>query len=151
MSAPPPILPDDPVPPDWIAQLRAAAAHPGFAAPASLDDSVLNAASPILRRRRWSRRAFTAAPLAAAAGLALAVALWPTFTQSPSRRSSPLTAAVGHDLNTDGRIDMLDALVLARALSGTGAGRDLTGDGAIDQHDVDALAGEAVRLDRRPT
>ena len=56
------------------------------------------------------------------------------------------------DLNRDGRIDILDALTLAKAIEAK-AGRedfDQNGDGKLDEGDVLAAAHAAVRLDRKP-
>ncbi|MCC6678961.1 MAG: hypothetical protein IT436_17690 [Phycisphaerales bacterium] len=86
------------------------------------------------RRRRMLIRG---ASLAAAAGLALAVIIGP-WRERGARG----------DLNGDGAVDMVDALVLARAVDESKAQRswDFTGDGAVDRADVDRLALGAVRL-----
>ncbi|CAG0991078.1 hypothetical protein PHYC_02301 [Phycisphaerales bacterium] len=116
-------------------------------APSAIDAAVLAAARRDFDRSRRRRRIWlTAGPLAAAAGLALAVfVMWPT-TPPPGGPRAGLLAAGSNDLNADGAIDMLDALTLARQVA-SGRGVDLNGDGVADSRDVDALARRAVRLD----
>ncbi|HWL92171.1 MAG TPA: dockerin type I domain-containing protein, partial [Phycisphaerae bacterium] len=62
--------------------------------------------------------------------------------------SSP-GAPLREDVDGSGRVDILDAFVLARRIDG-GAGVsesfDLTGDGQVNRFDVDAVAMAAVRL-----
>jgi len=66
----------------------------------------------------------------------------------PQRPSSP-GAPLREDVDGSGRVDILDAFVLARRIDG-GAGVsesfDLTGDGQVNRFDVDAVAMAAVRL-----
>jgi hypothetical protein len=103
------------------------------------------------RRRFAGRRAVAwriACPLAAAAGLALA--FWLIPWSGPPTGPGP---AVAHhkDLNADGRVDILDAFLLARALDRDKPllpEWDVNGDGVIDHRDADAIAAAAVRLDR---
>jgi hypothetical protein len=87
------------------------------------------------------------APWAALATLVLLVALLARFHVFPG--SSSLGRNTAEDLNGDGRVDILDAFVLARRLEqGPVANRklDLNGDGLVDRHDVEVLATHAVRL-----
>lgn len=91
---------------------------------------------------RWS----AAALLVLALG---SVALRPGQELLPSRQAAapsarpPLTLAQA-DLNGDGRVDVLDAYVLARAVT---HGTPRIGD--ADRHDVDRILAMAVSLDRR--
>lgn len=115
--------------------------------PPAIDRAVMEGARAHFagaRRRRvlW----LTAGPLAAAAGLALAVFMWPA-ARGPGAGSGGLAkSALPTDLNRDGVLDMLDALVLARRVE-SGGGQDVNADGVTDRRDVDALAQRAVRLD----
>lgn len=109
-----------------------------------------------VRRRRMRVLGFRSASLAAAAGLALAIIFIPMRSrQSPGpatpRNSTPpgsFATSVRGDLNGDGRVDMIDALILARAVDATSARSewDFNADGVINQTDVDRLAQGAVKL-----
>ncbi len=77
-------------------------------------------------------------PFAAAAALMLAV-LWMPSPTAPE------------DVDGNGRVDILDAFVLARRLKTSAAIQpawDVTGDGRVDAADVDAIAMAAVRLSK---
>ena len=77
-------------------------------------------------------------PFAAAAALFLA-ALWMSSPTAPE------------DIDGNGRVDILDAFVLARRLKTSAAIQpawDVTGDGRVDVADVDAIAMAAVRLSK---
>jgi hypothetical protein len=98
----------------------------------------------ILRRskRRLSRKPVRWLAAAAAAVLA-GWLMWAQF----GREIAP------GDVNRDGRIDMRDALVLARRIAAgeTSAEWDLNHDGVTDQRDADLIAREAVKLPNRGT
>jgi hypothetical protein len=131
-------------------------------APSALDDAVLaiaqERAGQIRTRRARARFLGRAAAVAAAAGLALAAVIIPRWGHqrgtSPVALSAPASGIAG-DVNRDGAVDILDALVLARHLDADAAGRpaipnaDLNTDGAVDLRDVDAIAQAAVRLEGR--
>ena len=98
--------------------------------------------------------------------MAAAVAVVAWITMSPARDAklsqAPQMAAVREDVDSNGRVNILDAFALAREIerrgsdSESGGGRegdgarrfDLNNDGAVDRKDVDAVALAAVRLDR---
>jgi hypothetical protein len=117
-----------------------------------------------LRRRRLL---WLAVPAAAAATLAVALYLGSTTGRSTAGRAPDASApqvslhvppadaappdpgidagrpARAADVNGDGRVDIRDALVLARKLRAGGpleGGWDLSGDGVIDRVDVDRIA-----------
>lgn len=119
--------------------------------PGEIDRAVLAGArrGPVLRWRGLG------AGLAAAAALGVAVSAWvlsPRARQGagPAVGSSSPSAGLGvvaEDLDGDGRVDIVDALRLARAVErGETGAWDFNGDGAVDRGDVDALAARAVRL-----
>ncbi len=61
-------------------------------------------------------------------------------------------AYVREDLNGDGKVDILDAFMLAKKLQGTPSSDrrlDVNGDGVIDRRDVETIAARAVNLEKR--
>lgn len=102
------------------------------------------------RRGRWMRWAGVAAGVAAVVVLSMLL-----VRPLESRRIAHTTAAARStllgDANTDGRVDIRDALSLARRIE---AGSipptprdDVNVDRVVDRKDVDAIAMLAVRLD----
>lgn len=143
-----------PVPDDLARRLRAL--HPPVPLPAHIDEAVLSHARRAATRRTWQRRVLIAAPLAAAAGLTIAVwVAWPGKAVRSLRVPPPSVASerapqapLAGDLNHDGTIDMLDALVLAQRIQRAtpAPGDDQNKDGVIDTRDIDTLAMLAVDL-----
>jgi Dockerin type I domain len=86
------------------------------------------------RDRRWSMRG-----LAMAAVLLLGVTASLIFLKQT--KSDPM------DLNRDGFVDVLDAMVLSISIEQNTGGTDLTGDGTIDRADVAAVMNAIVLLD----
>jgi hypothetical protein len=61
-------------------------------------------------------------------------------------------ADVREDLNGDGKVDILDAFMLAKKLQGAPSSDsrfDVNGDGVIDRRDVETIAAHAVSLEKR--
>jgi hypothetical protein len=90
-------------------------------------------------------------PLAAAAALLLAMTVALVVLNSSNPDSPPMAAAppMPGDVNGDGKLDILDAYLLARRLKQSGqldAQWDITRDGQVDDDDVNALTAQAVRL-----
>ena len=146
--------PDTPGPQDLpdLARDLAALASQRIEVPSDIDDAVMAAArSALSERRRAGRNARRWAQwTAAAAGLALVVWIGSLLSTRPVglRDGSRQLVSVPGDLDGSGRVDILDAFVLARQLeSGIApAAGDFNGDGRIDRADVDAIAMAAVRL-----
>lgn len=87
---------------------------------------------------------------AAAAALLLAVLLAPR-AMSPRGVPGPVVAVRG-DIDADGRVDIVDALLLAKHAAGGGTGGeakswDVNGDGVVDQGDALAIREMVVRLE----
>ena len=112
-----------------------------FPVPTEIDDAV----------RAMSRRHFAARKRvryvgrwlsgAAAVAAVLLVVFWATTTRDFLR----------HDIDGSGRVDILDAFALARAIdqqTPTKRQWDVNADGAVNRVDVDAIALAAVRLDK---
>ena len=93
-----------------------------------------------------ARRLIPAAAAAVIVGCAL---LW---LKGMPMRSAP-DALAGSDLNRDGAVDILDALLLAREVE-RGTPRvtwDVTRDGRVDAADIEAVARQAVTLEQQET
>jgi hypothetical protein len=84
-------------------------------------------------------------------GGALAVLALCLILFAPFARKTGAVAA-REDINGDGRVDILDALALAKAVEGKNNNErfDQNGDRRVDDSDVRAVALAAVRLDRKP-
>jgi Dockerin type I domain len=110
---------------------------------AQRDRAVLGAARVEFgRRRRMRIVTWWGTGMAAAIAAMIVVVVWLHHGQ-PQR-----TVAKG-DINADGRVNIVDALVLARHVANKDQvekGWDLNGDGVVDQQDVDALAAASVSL-----
>jgi hypothetical protein len=144
--------PDLELPERLKADLRALHAPRG-SVPAEVEDAIL-AAAPVMApapvRRPFLVRA---TPLAAAAALVLVVGLWwrlqGTTPQAPE--IPPNAVARVEDIDGSGRVDILDALVLARGIEenqgALSARFDFDGNGKIDRDDASHVAQLAVRID----
>jgi len=132
----------------FAAEANAARPAP-LAVPPSIDEAILAVAAESRRRvldgkrftRRWS---WSAAAAAAAVLLVTLAGLWKPWQSptSPSVRSTQ-AAAPSADIDGDGSVDIVDALVLARHLEDQQplkSSWDINRDGRIDQGDVDEVA-----------
>ena len=124
---------------------------PRIAVPQFLDTAVLADAHRVLGRRRVFAGWGTRAALGLAAMLALAATIQFVAGHRPTTAGlGPTPRALAGDIDADGRVDIVDAMVLAAAVRLEpmgGAARDVNGDGVIDERDVEAVARLAVRLD----
>lgn len=146
-----PIPPDEQLPGE-IRQALVGLDGPGIEIPRAIDTAILNEAkASFLRRQRfWRTARLWGAVAAAAAVVAIAVHLFvPSSLQNRSlaiNQRQPLTQAA--DINHDGRVNILDAYVLAQKIKNhepLDPAWDLNGDGVVDQKDVDLIAGMAVQ------
>jgi hypothetical protein len=110
-----------------------------------VDASILSSARSAYERRMkfrpFVRRVVVVGSIAA--GLVITFTLVSVLHHAP-----PRLAQIG-DVNRDGRVDILDALVVARALADGGkldASWDMNHDGVVDQKDVDWIAATAVNV-----
>jgi hypothetical protein len=113
--------------------------------PSNIDAAILaDAKSGWLRRMRFrpvQRWMLAGGSIAAALLIAWGVT-------ALVHRTPPQMAQVG-DVNHDGRVDILDALVVAQALKSGGKldpAWDVNHDGVVDQKDVDWIAATAVNV-----
>lgn len=127
--------------------LRELDAPPGMV-PTDVDARVLASAR---RRMAWRRRfAWRVAAVGALAAAVVIVFLLPEIEARfrPEPVAPPVVVAIG-DIDGNGRIDILDALHLARRIEASVASRpewDVNEDGAVDRADVDEVAMRAVRI-----
>ena len=142
--------PDQSDPTKLADALRAAYTH-RTAVPPSIEASILSTAHQAFearRRRRMTLRWATGLAASLAAAIALALILHhPTTTLTTPTQVAKST--VKGDLNADGRVDMTDALLLAKHVAARDNPEptwDANCDGVVDQKDVDALAATAVSL-----
>jgi hypothetical protein len=145
-----------------IGQAAAALAMPvaPIEVPASRDRAILTLAQQRAaavaaqlerqRRPRWLRPLYVAAPLAAAASVMLFVTLARSPALAPS--AAPPQIAASSDINGDGAVDIVDALLLARLIKlgqqALDPSWDQNRDGRVDQADIDRIAQGAVALQR---
>ncbi len=152
---------------------------PAGPVPAQVDQAILaqarrrvarvvraNNHSPLRIRLRWAAGAVAAAAVIAI-GVVLYQGLHSSNPQSAIRnlqsvdgsarrqmvaaKVSPAPAEGRADIDSNGRVDILDAFRLARHIESRGPAEtkwDLNGDGRVDRADVDAAAFAAVRLDK---
>lgn len=139
---------------DFGAELHERLREPDALVPSALDQDLrAQLASEAARVRGGKRRPRLALALAAAASLLLVVSGVTLRQHAPppaAELAASDAAAMHGDLTRDGRLDVLDAFALARALeSGADTPRDwdFNRDGRIDREDVSALADAAVSLE----
>ncbi len=113
-----------------------------------MDESILSDARVGLSRRMRFRRVIqvSAGAAASAAAIFLAVHLVKVTAPTPT---SPLAQNVPGDIDHNGKVDILDAYVLARRIEAhreTPKDADFNHDGKTDAADVEAIASAAVRL-----
>jgi hypothetical protein len=124
---------------------------PAPAVPPAVDEAILHdARSGFSRRRRFSLAVRWVGSAAAAAAAVAIVAVVLHRGRPVAHVAVNALPAVPGDVDASGRVDMLDAFLLARKLDANapagGKADDVNGDGVVDRRDVDAVAAMAVRL-----
>jgi hypothetical protein len=123
--------------------------------PPSLDAAILSEAKAGFARRRRFRLVLRGAAVAAAAAVVvMAVQLKhapsspsPIAIVAPASPQQPAPIAPGEDVDRNGKVDILDAFVVAKLIEVQGElvrKYDVNGDGKVDQADVDRIAVVAV-------
>lgn len=149
------------LPAELVEQLREATSHPVFV-PDEIDQRVLSEASKHLSRQAAPRRHLLIrrlAPIAAAACLALAFFVILATNATSQSTSSPTVATNSDvsgesefsvslpqagDIDADGVIDIVDALMLSKRLGDSKRWPDLNADGVVNEADVDLLVMQIV-------
>jgi hypothetical protein len=131
-----------------VAALKESAPRRVFVPP-TVDDAVLASARRQLAKPQrtgyGALRSWLLWPATATACLVLAGVGFFLLRQPGSSRFA------AEDINHDGRVDILDAFALARAVQAgvkPMRGPDLNGDGVVDQRDVAWIAAQAVKLEK---
>jgi len=158
-------------PPKLAAALKQLPSEPIFVPP-TVDEALLKAAHlhlcpPQRKRTNWFRlMPWTVATTGFGAAVLLAYPYaknflglgqsrkaatrgWASTGNSNFQPQSHGLAAVSEDLNHDGKVDILDAFMLARKLQGppiSDPHLDVNADGVIDHRDIEAIAAHAVSL-----
>jgi hypothetical protein len=144
---------DEPDLPERLVEDLAELYRPPSGVPGDMDGEILFAAREQLgnarRSWRWGLVGVIAASIALVFGIELI--MQPRWSAQHSdtlvQREAP--AVVREDIDRSGRVDILDAFLLARCIDTDGNTKpewDVNGDGNINQADVDAVALTAVRL-----
>ena len=122
---------------------------------AATDQAVLEAinarAGHIAAKRRRVLRTRITWAAAAVVALVLALLAYDTGTdRTPAVQTNPEPVAQRQDVNADGAVDIVDAMLLARKIE-TGAATsrewDFDNDGTVDTADVELLAQQSVALE----
>ncbi len=137
--------PDDEAIPPMLRDALAGLNGPAVNVPAALDARILASAKCDYARRTRFRPAirWISAVAAVAAAVAIALIVHATLIQ-------PARHLARGDINGDGKVDMLDAYVLAKRVASRAKldrAWDVNGDGNVDQKDADWIANAAVNLD----
>ncbi len=142
-----PTLPDDLI--ADIADLYA----PPSGVPDEVDDEILFTAKEQLgnarRSWRWGLVGVLAASIALVFGIELIMQPRRSMRQTETYVRQQAPAIVREDIDGSGRVDILDAFLMARRIEidkQSKAEWDINQDGRINQADVDAVALTAVRL-----
>ncbi|MBP7933441.1 MAG: hypothetical protein KA354_02225 [Phycisphaerae bacterium] len=124
--------------------------------PPLVDEDVLVAARRVMARQRRRRLVVRAVSIGTAAACVAGIVWIGGLIGRPGRETAspsgpPVTVAQAdrEDVNGDGRVDILDALTLAKGIDRGVLGQaawDMNRDGVLDRRDVDLVAYRAVRL-----
>lgn len=161
-------------PPKLVAALKQLPRDPVFVPP-TLDEAVMKAARqhllrPEAKRNRWFRlMPWTVATAGFAAAVVVAYPYAKEFigfgasakmvhrgmkntSESGVQPQSHGLAFIREDVNHDGKVDILDAFILAKKLQGrpfSDPGLDINRDGVVDNRDVEVIAVHAVSLEKK--
>jgi hypothetical protein len=135
---------DEPEAPDALLRaLRSAQTEPLFIPP-TLDEAILREAHLRLTRRpRRGLNWFRFAPWLAAASVTIIAVSFIHLSHKPR--------FAREDLNRDGRIDIIDAFILAKQIKSGAPLKstlDINGDGIVNGRDSETIAAQAVTLQK---
>ncbi|MCF7955381.1 MAG: hypothetical protein K9M75_06235 [Phycisphaerae bacterium] len=123
--------------------------------PVEVDRAILAEARKHLGKKRWRLRIGRWAVSAAAVAAVVVFAFVHDFDGDGDMDSRTVALvdmqAVKEDVDRNGRVDILDAFVLARRVEAServDLQWDINGDGVVDGKDIDAVAARAVRINK---
>jgi hypothetical protein len=125
------------LPPGLVADLGRL--RPAVRVPPEVDRLIQSSARAQLAKRNRLRWIVGWVGGTAAAAAAVTVMV---YVNRPDRAAPTPVATRVEDVNGDGKVDILDAYVLAKGLKSV----DVNKDGKVDQGDVDAVAAAAVKV-----
>ncbi len=144
----------EPTIPQELARDLAGLYGKNVAVPADAESRILARARARFAKRTRRTAWYLGAAASAAAAIVVACVLVTTIRESePVREASHFAAreavARPEDLDRNGTVNIVDAMLLARRIESSAASDtswDVNGDGAVDRADVDAIAMLAVSL-----
>lgn len=120
--------------------------------PVEVDRAILSEARKHLGKKRPRLRIGRWAVSAAAVAAVIVFAFVHDFDAGDSGQMAMVDMeAIKEDVDRNGRVDILDAFVLARRVEvseGVDLQWDINGDGVVDSMDIDAVAARAVRINK---
>ena len=141
---------DDPILPEQLARALREQFGQVMPVPRDVDDSILaDARAGYSRRMRFRRTTLWMGAIGTAAAAAVVLAVWVNRPDTTPTTPRPVVAQAPGDIDGSGRVDILDAYILATRVERERNPRsewDLNRDGKVDRTDVEQIATAAVRL-----
>ena len=135
--------------PDGMVQELGGLYRRPVAVPAERDRVILAGARTQMVRRRRLRLLMRVSGAAAAVAAVVALVMRTPEIPDAEKQVRPAVAVRAQDVNRDGVVNIVDALLLARKVEAGGVAQtqwDFDGDGVVDRKDADSIADEVVSL-----
>jgi hypothetical protein len=117
--------------------------------PVERDRVILAGARAQMAKRRRLRLVMRLSGAAAAVAAVVALVMRTPEIPDAEKQVRPAVAVKAQDVNRDGVVNIVDALLLARKVEAGGVAQtqwDFDGDGVVDRKDADSIANEVVSL-----